>query len=196
MQSRSFYGDDLLQKLVIIIKWPWERPFLFLYRIMFDIHDNIAVWDNFKLFTILNFFILSISKSSNGTFLDFTWHCSTAAAGLVTLDFISNTAFYAVKWVFSPQLHFPHSSIFPTAPFSSQLWGNDFWAEGKGFLSRMEMQIWSDTLTYAILNKNRRFESWKSFCQSWGLNPRSPSPKLGTLPTELLRQLLFGWENW
>ena len=48
-------------------------------------------------------------------FLDFTWHCSTAAAGLVTLDFISNTAFYAVKWVFSPQLHFPHSSIFLTA---------------------------------------------------------------------------------
>ena len=42
-------------------------------------------------------------------FLDFTWHCSTAAAGLVTLDFISNTAFYAVNWVFSPQLHFPHS---------------------------------------------------------------------------------------
>ena len=48
-------------------------------------------------------------------FLDFTWHCSTAAAGLVTLDFIFNTAFYAVKWVFSPQLHFPHSSIFLTA---------------------------------------------------------------------------------
>ena len=49
------------------------------------------------------------------SFLDFTWHCSTAAAGLVTLDFIFNTAFYAVKWVFSPQLHFPHSSIFLTA---------------------------------------------------------------------------------
>ena len=48
-------------------------------------------------------------------FLDFTWHCSTAAAGLVTLDFIFNTAFYTVKWVFSPQLHFPHSSIFLTA---------------------------------------------------------------------------------
>ena len=26
-----------------------------------------------------------------------------------------STAFYAVKWVFSPQLHFPHSSIFLTA---------------------------------------------------------------------------------
>ena len=49
------------------------------------------------------------------SFLDFTWHCSTAAAGLVTLDFIFNTAFYTVKWVFSPQLHFPHSSIFLTA---------------------------------------------------------------------------------
>ena len=48
-------------------------------------------------------------------FLDFTWHCSTAVAGLVTLDFISNTAFYAVEWVFSPQHHFPHSSIFLTA---------------------------------------------------------------------------------
>ena len=51
----------------------------------------------------------------NLNFLDFTWHCSTAAAGLVTLDFIFNTAFYTVKWVFSPQLHFPHSSIFLTA---------------------------------------------------------------------------------
>ena len=55
---------------------------------------------------------MSLHKFS---FLDFTWHCSTAAASLVTLEFISNTAFYAVKWVFSPQLHFPHSSIFLTA---------------------------------------------------------------------------------
>ena len=55
---------------------------------------------------------MHVEKSN---FLDFTWHCSTAAAGLVTLDFISNTAFYAVKWVISPQLHFPHSSIFLTA---------------------------------------------------------------------------------
>ena len=58
---------------------------------------------------------IMISFCQEMAFLDFTWHCSTAAAGLVTLDFISNTAFYTVKWVFSPQLHFPHSSIFLTA---------------------------------------------------------------------------------
>ena len=80
------------------------------------------LWEiRIKLFTVstnfmnnknkmLDIFILLKNKFQwKLYFLDFTWHCSTAAAGLVTLDFIFNTAFYAVKWVFSPQLHFPHS---------------------------------------------------------------------------------------
>ena len=70
--------------------------------------ENSLVWSNEKNINL-------IVRARNNYFLDFTWHCSTAVAGLVTLDFISNTAFYTVKWVFSPQLHFPHSSIFLTA---------------------------------------------------------------------------------
>ena len=67
-------------------------------------------------------------------FLDFTWHCSTVVAGLVTLKLISITAFYGLKWVFyphtsphpphthtlTPLFHYRHPALHTNSPFSLQ----------------------------------------------------------------------------
>ena len=98
--SNCYQSFLYVSKYLLIRKPQWQRKI------------NSTAFTNCAVQSLCRLKKISITRND---FLDFTWHCSTAAAGLVTLDFIFNTAFYAVKWVFSPQLHFPHSSIFLTA---------------------------------------------------------------------------------
>ena len=75
---------------------------------------------------------------------------------------------------------------------------NDFedWKEilGTGIVLVIgkDLQIWSDTLTYAILNKNRRCESWKNFLA----RPGNRTPITWVWSQDSTTELSCLWWKW